>query len=161
MAFSRAARANNAVPNAGPFKVASPRQLKVAKAIHRVLTEYLASGALRSKPLNGGAALALTDVHVTSNLQLARVRWEPLTDDVPTDLIAKALGNLRGHLQSHVNDHLRQRIHARLEFELHVPQHAKLGIHPETMLDALTRDELERDQRRRELADSNADDRDE
>ena len=68
----------------GGFGTSTPRSLQTAAKLHRLLSEALARGVVgRSSALQDGRAIAINRVEITSNLQLARVHWEPMGGDAP------------------------------------------------------------------------------
>ena len=131
----------------GGFGTSTPRSLQTAAKIHRLLSETLARGVVgRSSALQDGRAIAINRVEITSNLQLARVHWEPMGGDAPVRKLSAALERKRGFLGAHVNSFLRQKFGTRLEFVLDEQAAAAAG------LDTRPRRQRERAQRREAAA---------
>lgn len=102
------------------FKTFNPRSLRTAEKIHHVLSEGLSRGIIgRSRVLQDGRAVTIDRVEVTSDLQVAKVYWEPMTGDTPVHALRAALERKRGFLSSYVNSFLRQRMGAKLHFVMH------------------------------------------
>ena len=128
--------------------VRSARQQKTAAVVERVLNEQLASGRLRNRWIDNGRAISIRDVQVTSDLQIARVTWEPIHHTADNKRMQFALENSKGILQKEVNAYLRQRIHARLEFR-RLDQRPTYNTDGSELFQALTKDQEERDRARK------------
>ena len=109
------------------------------------LAEGLARGVVRDRALRDGAAVAIVQVEVSRDLQIARVYWEPMDDRDDPERLRRALDRRRGVLLHHVNAYLRQRVAPSLEFHQIVPggESGFVRAHDEAM-DILRREEAQR-----------------
>ena len=92
------------------------RQGTQAAKIQRVLAEGLARGVVRDRVLRDGNAVSILWVDVSSDLQVARIYWEPTQEGSQVRPLQRALQRRRGQLVQYITSFVRQRIAPRLEF---------------------------------------------
>ena len=99
------------------FAIRSPRQQRTARRILELLAEGLHRGIVRDRRLRDGAAVSLTAVEVSPDLQLARVFWVAAAPAQGEEARLQAALNARkGAMHLHINAYLRQRRATKLEF---------------------------------------------
>jgi len=124
------------------FKAPNNRVARTAEKIHQLLSEALSRGIIgRSSALDDGRAISISRVVVTTDLQHAKVYWEPMRDGAPVDKLGAALERKRGFLCAYINSYLRQRMGAKLKFMLNedVMSQTQLGHLPKKIRESIVR----------------------
>ena len=81
----------------------SPTQRKVAQTVREGLERIFASGIIKDKGFDNGAAVYIVDVQVAKSNRIARVLWEPMDDSYDVNRVHRALTRKAGIIRTHVN----------------------------------------------------------
>ena len=134
------------------YKPTDRTQRRVATTVRESLVHTLASGIIKDRRMEDGAAVNVLDVQVAKGSMVARVLWEPMTERHDADRIHSALQKKSGILRHHVNSYLNHKRAIALEFVRadKLPQRAQTSPAASALFDAVRADLAAADTRRQQ-----------
>ena len=124
-------QASAAAGGGGPQLFASRRptdrsQRMLAATVKESLTQTLASGIIKDRGMDDGAAVHVIDVQVARKGLVARVLWEPMRERDDAERVQRALERKCGILRAHVNSYVNKKSAISIEF-VRAPREAAEG----------------------------------